>query len=114
MKIIDVRPKHVILTAFFFLLTAYSLYQARFLILGPLVWIDAPQDGATVLGSTVTISGRAKNIAWMSLNDRQIFTDENGLWDEKLIVAQGLSIMTVKVRDRFGHETQRSVRVISN
>ena len=91
---------------------SYILFQARFLILGPQVSIDSPRDGEAVSSPLLTISGRGSNIAWISLNDRQIFTDEKGLWSEKLIVAQGLSIMTVRVVDRFGREQVKSVRVL--
>ncbi len=94
--------------------TAYCLFQARFLILGPQVWIDSPRDGEVVGSSVVTLEGRARNAAWISLNDRQIYSDEDGHWSEKLIVASGLSIMTVNVRDRFGREETKSVRIILN
>lgn len=106
------KPKLILLITLFLLLTLYSLYQARFLILGPQIWIDMPKDGATLVDPMVTISGRARNVAWITLNGRQIFTDEKGLWSEKLILAQGLSIMTLKARDRFGRETEESVRII--
>lgn len=102
----------IILLAILFV--AYCLFQARFLILGPQVWIEAPKDGATVSEPVITLSGRAKNAAWISLNGRQIYTDDIGLWSEKLILAQGLSIMSVTVRDRFGREKTESVRIILN
>lgn len=62
----------------------------------------------------VTINGQAKNIAWISLNDRQIFTDEEGRWDEKLLVSPGLSIITLKARDRLGHKIEKSVQIVLN
>lgn len=109
---VEIKPKYGILTALFVLLIVYSLYQARFLILGPQIWIDNPQDGRTVESSLVVAEGRSSNIAWISLNDRQIFTDEEGRWSEKLIVSSGISIMTVKARDRFGREVQKSVQIV--
>ncbi|MDO8424079.1 MAG: hypothetical protein Q7S54_00525, partial [bacterium] len=51
----------------------YVLFQARFLILAPQVWISWPLDGKTVESPVVVVSGRARNIAWISLNGRQIF-----------------------------------------
>lgn len=111
---IDLRPKHAFFIILFVLLTVYSLYQARFLILGPQIWIDNPQDNETVESPVIIMEGRSSNIAWISLNDRQIFTDEYGKWSEKLIVSPGLSIMTVKARDRFGRETEKNVRIVLN
>ena len=114
MKIEDVRPKHILITVGFLLLTVYSLFQARFLILGPGVTILSHKDGAVVHEPQVTLSGKARNAAWISLNDRQIFTDEEGFWSEKLILSEGLSIMTLRVRDRFGRERVTSVRLVLN
>ena len=112
MKRIDIKPKHVFLTVLFLLLTSYSLYEARFLILGPQIWIENPQDGQVVTEPLVMIQGRSKNIAWISLNDRQIFTDEEGVWSEKLLVREGVSIMTVSARDRFGREIKKSIQIV--
>lgn len=111
---IDIQPKYGLLIVLFVLLTVYSLYQARFLILGPQIWITSPQDYRTVENPLVIMEGQSRNIAWISLNDRQIFTDEDGKWSEKLIVSEGISIMTVKARDRFGRETEKSVRIVLN
>lgn len=114
MKKIKIKPKYGFLVILFVLLFTYSLYEARALILGPQIWITYPSDGQTVENSLVTIEGQSKNIAWISLNDRQIFTDEDGKWREKLIVSPGLSIMTVKARDRFGHKIEKSVQIVLN
>ena len=111
---INISPKYWFLIAFFLLLIAYSLYQARAILIGPKVWIEHPQDGEALSEPLVTMRGRSSNIAWISLNGRQIFTDEMGGWAEKLIVASGTSIMTVEARDRFGRETKKSIRVVLN
>jgi len=112
MKIVVIRPKYLFLIAFFILLTSYSIFQARSYILGPQVWIDSPQDGQMVEDPLVILFGRSRNIAWISINDRQIFTDEDGKWSEKLIVSRGISIMTVRARDHFGRETEKKVRIV--
>ena len=109
---IEIKPRYGLLIILFLLLAAYSTYQARTLLVGPRVWIENPQDGDMVENPLVIMGGQSKKIAWISLNDRQIFTDEEGNWSEKLLVSPGLSIMTVKARDRFGRETAKSVRII--
>ncbi len=108
----DIQLRHAVFIIISILLIVYSLYQARALLVGPQVWIESPQDGETVENPLVVIAGQAKNVAWISLNDRQIFTDENGRWSEKLVVSKGISIMTVRARDRFGRETEERVRII--
>lgn len=111
---IDIKPRYVLLIILFILLIVYSLYQARALLVGPQIWIESPKDGEVVKSPLVIMRGQSKNIAWISLNDRQIFTDKDGNWSEKLIVSGGISIMTVRARDRFGRETKQSVQIILN
>jgi hypothetical protein len=108
------KTKNVLIAILIVFLIGYFLFEARFLILGPQITIDSPRDGEVVNDRVVTITGRAQNAAWVSLNGRQIFTDEEGHWSEKLIVSEGLSIMTVSVRDRFGRTREETVRIILN
>ena len=93
-------------------LLLYILFQARFLIFGPSITILYPEDAREVFEPSMTMTGFATNVAWLELNGRQIFTDEEGYWSEKLLLSPGPSIMTVKGRDRFGREEEKQVRVI--
>lgn len=111
---INLQLRYIFLIILLVLLAIYSLYQARVILTGPRISIDNPKNGEIVFTPLVTIEGTAKNIAWISLNDRQIFTDEEGKWNEKLIVSSGISIMTVKARDRSGREIERSVQIVLN
>lgn len=110
----NINSKYALLIVIFVLLTSYVLYQARAILVGPQIWVENPKDGQVVESPLIIATGRAKNIAWISLNDRQIFTDKDGLWSEKLLVSPGLSIMTVKARDRFGRKTEKEVRIVLN
>ena len=38
------------------------------------------------------------------MNGRPIYTDENGDFEEELILASGLNIIELKARSRFGRE----------
>lgn len=91
----------------------YALFQARFLILGPQVRITFPQPGEVVEAGAIVISGRAGNVAWISLQGRQIFVDEEGRFSEKLIASPGPSIITISARDRFGRETTERVDILA-
>jgi len=114
MKKIDHLPRYAIIIIFFIVVVGYALFQSRFLILGPRVNITYPEDGAIVSSGLVVLEGTAKNVAWITLNGRQIFTNEEGHWSEKLLVSPGLSTATVEARDRFGRETVERVRILLN
>lgn len=108
---VSFSPKRVIVILLVLVFVGYVLFQARALVLGPRVWVNTPTDGQIVYEQLVPIQGGSRNIAWIELNGRQIFTDENGAWEEKLLVSDGASIMTVKVRDRFGREVEKSILI---
>lgn len=110
----SIRPQYYLVLAIFCLLIAYSLYQARFIIIGPRIQVSNLSDGQVVNTPILEIEGEAKNVARISLNDRQIFTDAEGHWNEKLIVSPGMSIITLNAKDRFGREITKHLRIILN
>ncbi len=82
----------------------YVAFQARFLIIGPSLVLTS--DMPTVADTrTVIISGTARNITSLSLNDRPIFTDDDGDFREQLVLENGYTIMTLRARDRYGRDT---------
>lgn len=105
-------PRHSILLAIGVIFVAYVLFQARYLILGPGIKVTSHQDGSVATTSVITLSGTARNAAWLTLNNRQIFTDEKGVWREKLILSEGQSIISLRVRDRFGRNAGESLRLL--
>ena len=110
----EMTPKKGLWIVLFLLLIAYTLFQGRFVILGPSIHITYPTDGERLDAQVYTITGNAQNISYISLNDRQIYVDQQGNFSEKLIAPLGLSIITVRARDRFGRQKEQSVRVVYN
>lgn len=88
----------------------YSLFQARKMLEGPEISIASPKNGATVNDALVDITGVAKNIKDISLNDRPIFVDEQGNFNEKLLLYPGYNIIKLKATDKFGKETEKEIQ----
>lgn len=101
------------LIAFFAVIALYALFQARFVILGPSLAIESPQDNALVDAGTVTVRGTARNISHLFLDDRQIYTDTAGHFEEKLIASPGLNIIRLEGKDRFGRQKEKTVRIVA-
>ncbi|HYC83482.1 MAG TPA: hypothetical protein VEB60_03000 [Candidatus Paceibacterota bacterium] len=91
---------------------SYALFRAYNLIAGPSLEIQEPISGSTVTDPLITIKGTAKRIAKLSLNNRQIFTDEEGRFDETLLLAEGYTILTVRTEDRFGRKVRKTIELI--
>lgn len=82
----------------------YIAFQARFLIIGPQITLTA--EPPTVNNQRlVTLEGTAQNISRLWLNDRQIFTDAQGNFEEALVLENGYTVTTVRAEDRYGRET---------
>ncbi len=96
----------------FGLLSFYAYYQSREYLRGPLLTIEAPADGAAFVAPLITLVGTAENIAFLTLNGRQIFTDESGRFSERLLLQEGYTIITLEAKDRFGHRAEKRLELV--
>lgn len=87
------------------LLILYVLFQARFLIIGPEIILEHEPE-VQQNERVVTLAGTARNITHLWLNDRQIYTDENGHFTEALVLENGYTNTTLRAKDRYGRETK--------
>lgn len=93
--------------AVFFVVIAFVLYvlfQARFFIYGPrVVFTDML---ATVQNERqITLTGIAENIVKITLNDREIVTNQAGAFAEHIVLENGYTIVEIQAHDRYGRTT---------
>lgn len=84
-------------------IASYGAYQARAYLSGPHLIIESK----TREGWLMALAGTAERIAFLSLQGKQIFTDENGRWQETLLLLPGYNNITVAATDRFGRKTEK-------
>jgi predicted ATPase len=80
--------------------------------MGPVISISEPSNGATLTSSLIEVLGTTKNISSINLNDRQIFINESGAFEEKLLLSPGYNIITFRAEDRFGRKTQKVLELV--
>lgn len=104
---IDIRTilKALFIFLFLCLIVAYVLFQARFLITGPEITLKS-EPSTQQNERIIILEGSARNITHLWLNDRQIYTDEQGNFKEELVLENGYTITTLKAKDRYGRETK--------
>jgi hypothetical protein len=90
----------------------YSIFQAWKLISGPIIDIYSPMNGSTYTEALIEVEGRAKNISYLNLNDRPIFTDKSGYFKEKILLSPGYNIIKLDARDKFKKYTEKQLEVI--
>lgn len=103
----------IILISFVLLfLFGYTAYEIQRLVFGPRIEIISPQNGSLVSNPLTEVSGFAYNIKDISLNDRKIFIDETGKFNEKLLLSYGYNVFVMKATDKFGKSTEKVIEVI--
>lgn len=86
------------------LFIGYAVFQARFLLVGPVITLENIPDTIQV-ERVVMLQGSAENIAFLSLNGRQIYTDKKGYFQETLVLENGYTVATVQAQDRYGRSS---------
>lgn len=89
----------------------YGAFRAKALAEGPRLSIVSPRDGIATSSQLIEIKGTAKNISFLTLDGEKIFTDEAGMYDEKILLARGYNIITVEARDRFGRIARKTLQL---
>ncbi|TSC84583.1 MAG: Uncharacterized protein G01um101417_114 [Parcubacteria group bacterium Gr01-1014_17] len=98
--------KRLTLTLSFIVLTglvSYGIYQARAYLRGPNIFIESTIQS----GPLLALAGTAERIAFLSLQGKQIFTNENGRWQETLLLLPGYNSIAIVATDRFGRKTEK-------
>jgi hypothetical protein len=94
------------------ILASYGLYQSRNLRAGPEIIIEKPKNGELVNTSVAEVTGVAKNITFISLNDQPIFVDESGRFSEKLLLSYGYNILKLSAKDKFGKIVEKRLELV--
>jgi hypothetical protein len=96
------------------LVLGYIYYQSRNLINGPQITIAEPLNGSTVADPLVAIQGIAKNISYITLNDRQIYVDKDGAFKEELLLSPGYNLWKIEAKDKFGRVVSKRIELVLN
>ncbi|MCC7004575.1 hypothetical protein IT397_01515 [Candidatus Nomurabacteria bacterium] len=94
------------------IIAVYSYINTKNYLEGPSIEIKKPLNGATLTDSLVEIVGVAKNISYISLDDKQIFIDEKGNFKEKLLLFPGYNIIKLYGRDRFKRDITKKLELV--
>lgn len=93
------------------LLVSYGIFNARSLIMGPIIEIFSPATETETNEKVITIKGRAENMSFISMNEKPIFVDKEGLFEEKLLLSPGSNIVEFKAKDRFKKEITKTIKI---
>ena len=79
--------------------------------MGPTIEVFNPAKDMETTKNVITVKGRVQNATFISLNQKPIFVDTEGLFEEKLLLSPGSNIIEIKARDRFKNEIQKTLKI---
>lgn len=83
------------------LIIFYVHFQARNIIQGPALTLT-DTFSSVQHERLITLHGTARNAVQLTLNGKEIHTDEHGTFTHMLVLENNYSIMSLDARDRFG------------
>ena len=89
----------------------YGLFESFRYFSGPKITIVEPVNGSLIATSTVIVRGKVRNISYLTLNERQIFSDTSGNFGQKLLLQEGYNIINIEAKDRFGKNTNAKIEL---
>ena len=105
----DSRLVRTALTLFFLLVIGYGVYEARGILYGPRIHVEAP---ALVTDPFFHVQGRAERIVELRLNGAIISVTESGEFDEPLLLAEGSNRIALEARDARGRLTSETLDIV--
>ncbi|HEY4517155.1 MAG TPA: hypothetical protein VJG64_04390 [Candidatus Paceibacterota bacterium] len=106
----DSKFTTVALVVFFILALAYTLFEARGIILGPTITVSG--EISEVHEQFVMIKGQADRIFSLSMNGKQIQVTKEGAFAESHILAIGYNRVVLEAKDQYGRSTERALEII--
>jgi len=97
---------------FLAIILAYTYIESGDFSRGPEFTYVKPDSGTIFEGSLIEIEGNVKRVSEIELNSNPIFIDEEGNFNEQLLLSPGINIITLYAKDRFGRETEEILELI--
>lgn len=106
--------KTLLLLAVLFVV-GYGAFNSRFILQGPEISIEQlDEENNTIITQdrTLLLKGKVLHSSFISINGRPIFIDETGQFNEKLLLSNGVSIIDIYAKDKFGKEVRKKIDVL--
>lgn len=100
------------LSLIFVFILVYAIFRSHSLIFGIKIKNVNLIDGSRVENSVLKITGQAENAVDLTLNGREISVDEEGNFNETIVLLSGYNIVSIKAKDKFGYLDEKDYKLI--
>ena len=97
-------PRRILLIASVLVFLGAFIYvasQIRSVLAPPKLTIDQPAADETVSGNSIVVSGSAEIGSDVSINNQAVFLDQNGQFNENVILGSGLNTIEITAKNKF-------------
>lgn len=114
MRTLRFYTKITLVLLFGVIILGYGVYRTKDLVQGPLLSIEYPKHGAHLTEAGLVLKGKAWHSHEVKVNDRPIFIDESGDFEEQLLLFYGYNTITIQAKDKFGRKVSETLEVVYN
>lgn len=90
----------------------YFLFEARGVLFSPSLTVTEPTQGQVFNTTLIRISGKIDANQKVSVNGKEFIPDTNGVFGGTITVDPGYRELGFSVKDRFGNETRKIVKIV--
>ena len=96
----------------FIFIIIYAFFISKDLLFGVKIKNVNITDGAKVTESVMEVKGKAKNAVNLTINGREISIDQQGNFNETIVLLPGYNVIDIKARDKFGNNDEKNYKLI--
>lgn len=104
--------KNTLIFGFFFFILLYAILNTRLISQGIALKIDGIENGKIYEEGTLEITGNAKRAKHILVNGREININQEGVFNDVLVLLPGYNIITISAEDKFGKITKKTFDII--
>ena len=84
------------------LILGYGVFRFYDFLSGPQIVVISPKDGESTSTDVIMVNGSVENAVTLSIDGSAVSPDQNGSFNDTLLLPAGLSILSLEATDRFG------------
>ena len=105
LKRFKIRQVVYLIVILFVLLLGYIIFQYRYAIINPLLYIQSPKESEVLSSSTTNIVGRTDPNSTVFVNDESVSVNSDGTFKKEITGFPGKTTITIKAVNRFGKQS---------
>ncbi len=105
-------PKIIVIVLIVVIIVGYGIFQVRNLAKGPVLIITSPTTGTTFNEQKIFVRGVIENASHATLNGRKIFIDEEGNFEEIVLLSEGYNLVEIEIEDKFERKKKETLELV--